>query len=102
MWENCSCSCDFDFEVEVTRIDILRAAKEHICVECGEPIREGEEFEMAWSYDHYECRFHKGYKTCIPCMRIRNDRCPCYLIGALRDEIRDREGFDYVTGEDWT
>lgn len=92
----CTCSCP-DYEpADVFEEKLVRARKTHECCECGAEISKGEEHEVAsglWEGDW------SRYRTCLLCVRIRNDMCRCgHVFGGLRDTLWSEAGFDYVTG----
>jgi len=75
-----------------------KANKKHLCGECGEDIVPGDNYEKASALFDGTIDVHK---TCILCMRIRDDLCPCgFHYGNLREQILDCLGFDYITGEE--
>jgi len=94
----CSCACTYDYEpADVYQAKEVKARKSHTCYECDGEIARGETHEVvsglwdgSWS----------RYRTCLLCVRIRDDLCGCgFIFGALRETIREDFGFDYVTGE---
>lgn len=94
----CDCSCDYDDgeHPAVHTEQVVRARKTHVCCECGEEIKVGEQYERAkglWDGSW------GTYTTCIPCMRIRDDLCSCFIYGHLRETVWDCLGIDLVTGE---
>jgi len=75
---------------------LSRARKVHICSECGEMIKAGEEYlciHGIW-YGRWQT-----FKTCRLCQRISRDFfCSYYPLGRLREALFDCIGFDYVAG----
>ena len=92
----CCCICVDDYAT-VAYDEIRTARKEHRCCECGAKIlpkqkyeRTGTLFEGQWT----------TYKTCIPCVGIRRDFFTCgWYYGQMRNDFRECNGWDYVTGE---
>lgn len=90
------CSCDFDDARPLSpcAVKIVKARKEHMCDECEETIKPGEQYESIRG------KCEEGWiehKTCIPCQRIRKNFCA--PLGCLKDELEAALGFNYVTGE---
>ena len=93
-----SCDCSYDdyggqpsFYTE----KIVRKARgRHICCECGGEISPGDSYHKVfgiWDGDP------GVYKTCIPCVRIRDTYCPRgYIFGNLRDTVWNCLGVDYL------
>lgn len=80
------CSCDFDggswdFFDERT----VKARKEHVCGECGEIIKSGEEYSCAAG--KFEGCF-ETHKTCRHCRQIAKN-FGCFNFGELFFAIRD-------------
>jgi hypothetical protein len=103
MFDSCYCPFeDADWYIHWTKIKTAR--KEYVCVECGEGIFPGQKYEWAKGLDNSARNPKEKFpiiRTCSPCMAIRKDYCPSgYLIGTLRENIWEGEGFDYVTGEE--
>lgn len=95
----CDCSYDVDDYVEILSDNVVKARKQHICLECGEPIKPGDKYEDVNGI--YEGEF-VNYKTCLPCVAIRKRYCPNgWLYGGLREHITECIEMDYVTGEVW-
>jgi hypothetical protein len=95
----CCCVDDGDFErASLERAEIRRARKAYVCGECDEEISRGERYEYysgvwegAWVH----------YRTCLPCIGIRRDFFPCgYVWGQMREDFRECQGWDYVTGDE--
>ena len=99
MNDACCCSVEVDEPAEVYLARVLTARREHRCLECGELIEPGEQYEQVtarWD-GHWNT-----YKTCYLCLRIRNDLFPCgWYFGQMREDIRECLGIDYVDGEDF-
>lgn len=81
----------------VSSSQVVKARKAHRCCECGEVIRPGALYECySGCWDGSWAR----YRTCLPCMRIRDDLCSCgFVFGQLREAIWEALGMDYITGE---
>jgi len=98
MLDACICiDVDYDGMPTLFRDTMVKAArKEHVCCECGEPIKVGESYERAeglWE-DSWDT-----WKTCELCVRIRKDLFPCgFYYGQMREDILEYFEFDYVTG----
>ena len=69
-----------DNEPEFFSEKIVTARKEHICCECGEVIKPGEQYESVGG--KWDGEFGR-YKTCIGCSRIRK----CYFCGGWLYEM---------------
>jgi hypothetical protein len=96
----CLCTCTYDADrPEVSDINWPKARKAHECCECGEAIGFGQRYERVkglWD-GHWDT-----YKTCLTCVRIRDDLCPRgFIYSALRETIWECFGVDYVSGELW-
>ena len=93
----CDCSIEDGDGPEFCHDKIVKARKEHRCCECDEPIKPGQKYEYtAGLWDGYFC----VYKTCMTCVRIREDFCPCgWAYGMLQETIMECIGLNYVTGE---
>ena len=93
----CECFVE-DFESpDFCEDKIVIAKKEHICCECRDTIKIGEQYETVrglWSGKF------STYKTCLPCRNIRETYCHCgYVFGDLRNTLFDCLEFDYTTNE---
>jgi hypothetical protein len=90
------CSCDFDYDgtADIHREELVKARKEHTCLECEEAISKGEKYVRVTQL--FEGEWWTG-KICRPCEAIRQDYCAPYSL--LRERIGELLGFDYVTGE---
>lgn len=72
---------------------IVTARKPHVCTECYETIRPGDQYERAdglwggeWSH----------FKTCWFCQRVREDFFPDgFLFGELVRSFQECQGWDY-------
>lgn len=91
---SCDCSVtDWDSN-RCSSFAIRKARKQHECCECHEPIKVGQQYEDARGIDHDGGPWH--YRTCLPCMRIREHYCPHgWLWGFLAETIQECIGFDY-------
>jgi len=93
----CACSCDDYDPPETVHISSPVARVAHTCCECGCRIPPGSRYERVvgvW-------RGHPDtHKTCLACVRIRTDYCPCgYIYGELRRTLDDCLGIDYLEAE---
>ncbi len=95
----CGCrrECDPYAEMPIMHKVIVRKARKfHRCIECNEMIIPGQQYEFVSAL--YDGKWFKA-KTCLVCVRIRNDYgCSCDY-GDLRNTLRELLGIDYVTGE---
>jgi hypothetical protein len=91
----CDCSVtDYDGP-KAYCTEIRKARVQHKCCECRKPILPGKEYEVASGIDADGDPFR--YKTCLPCMRIRDHYCPHgFLFGDLRENLLGCLGFDYL------
>jgi hypothetical protein len=92
---SCDCSIDYDYEpAKIYREEYPKAKKEYKCCECGENIKPGQKYQKVtglwddiWS----------TYKTCMPCVNIRDRYCPHgFYFGFLREQISECLGFNYT------
>ena len=89
----CDCSCDHGEYPEFYSEKIVKAKKEHKCCECREIIPKGQKYHRASGKWDGEMR---SYKTCLPCMRIRDDYCKYgFVFGELPEAFFNCKGFDY-------
>ena len=94
----CDCSYDDVENFDLQYVTKRKARKSHICCECKDEIKKGEQYEHVKTLQS-----HTWFedKTCIPCTRVRNDFCSGgYYYGELRETLKECLGFDYVTGEE--
>jgi hypothetical protein len=91
----CSCACDLYDPCEFFNVKDVKARKEHKCCACGETIQVGQIYE--YTTYKFEGIFITD-KTCLTCVRIRNDFCGPMGEG-LQDHILECLGVNYVTGE---
>lgn len=93
----CDCSIDHDNGPKVFDSSVIKARKDHRCIECREVIPPGAYYHRdkgLWEHG-WDC-----YDTCLTCGRIREDYCSHgYTYGELGEAIQECLGFDYVTGE---
>lgn len=67
---------------------LVRARKQHECIECRAPIATGESYEYAKGRSD---GFFWDSHTCVACIEIRRAFvCGNWLIGCLWEEIRDQ------------
>jgi len=81
-------------ESEFVQKTTVRAAKEHKCCECGNPILVGQEHEMVkgkWD------GFWESYRTCRICAAVRADFFHSYIYGMLWDMMEQTYGLGYDT-----
>jgi hypothetical protein len=93
-----SCDCSSrDFESNRCQSYAIRKArKQHECCECQAPIRPGMQYEDAHGIDAYGGAWQ--FRTCLPCMHIREHYCPHgWIWGCLAEQIEECIGFDYRT-----
>lgn len=95
---SCEHSCYIDGDGDPPSVyseRLARAVMDYRCGECGEAIPRGTLYEYVkglwdgcWS----------THRTCLRCLGVRTD---CFrggwAFGALRDDFRECNGFDYVT-----
>jgi len=87
----CDCSVDIDEIAKVYHIETPRARKEHVCCECNEPIPVGQRYEKTTAL--WDGQWNT-YKTCAPCLRMREDFCPGgWYFGFLGETIYDCIGW---------
>jgi hypothetical protein len=87
----CDCSVDVDGTPQAYKVGLPKARKVHVCCECGEPIQIGQQYEKTtalWD-GHWET-----YKTCAPCLAMRNHYCPSgWYFGFLGETIQECLGW---------
>lgn len=91
------CCVDVDEGVDFDCHAVRKARKAYQCDECNEAIRPGERYEYTSTlYDgDWSC-----FRTCLPCVGIRRDFFGCgFYYGRMREDFRECQGWDYVTGE---
>jgi hypothetical protein len=89
----CDCSVDGYDGPDVYSEEYPIARKTYICCECGEEILPGQKYEKFRGL--WEGRWGT-YKTCMPCVAIRERCCPHgFIFGMLRETISECLGFDY-------
>ncbi len=90
---SCDCSVEHEDGMGFFSDTWRTARKEHVCCECGEPIRKGERHQYssgvwdgAWG----------SFRTCRTCVAIRERYCPHgWVYGDLAEQIYDCIEFDY-------
>jgi len=96
---SCDCSTTaFDNRCRVSVLTIRRARKPHECIECGEAILVGKQYEEATGIDSEGSPYR--FYTCIGCANMRKHYCPNgWIWGGLREALMGCEsvGFDYTT-----
>ena len=97
MLATCDCSCD-DFDPCKCAVETIRKArKPHVCIECGDTIPVGKQYEEATGIDAEGEPYR--YHTCIGCMNLRKHYCRGgWIWGGLREALMECEsvGFDYT------
>jgi hypothetical protein len=91
----CVHASDFDTEPsELYDSKIKKARKRHKCDECREFIEPGQKYEWAsWK----DCMGFCEFKTCLPCMCIRDDLfCSGAVHGVLQESFEYCYGFSYL------
>jgi len=91
----CDCSnyCAGD-ETEIYRDKICVARRNYRCCECGEVVRAGDKHESVWLLCDGKW---EGYRTCLPCFRVRSEFCPNgWCLGGLREQLQDCINLDYL------
>lgn len=95
---SCDCSCYDGESPQLYVARLIRARKQHRCVECYRTIEPGEQYENVrglWD------SVWKTYKTCLGCYRIREHLCSSgWIFGQVASIVADCVGFNYVTDED--
>lgn len=93
----CDCSVDHGEYPEFYKETFPKARKLHKCIECGENILPGQ------NYNNYKGKWDgefRIYHTCIPCNSIRKHYCKHgFIFGNLMEQIWDCFGFDYTSNE---
>lgn len=88
----CDCSYDNADQPEAYTQNTVRARKKHTCNECGSIIQPGELYERftgIWN------GIPATFKTCIPCVNMRDDLCPGgFMFGELGYQIQKCLGFN--------
>lgn len=86
MFDACICH-DVDDRVTVISLTTPVARKPHKCCECGHTINPGKRYErQSTLFDgHFDV-----YKTCIPCMNVRDSMLTCgYYFGHVWEDIHE-------------
>jgi len=100
MLGNCICVNDYD-PPELYVSKLVKARKNWVCYECGDPIKRGSKYEVATGL--YEGDFRR-YRTCFTCVCVRRSLFKCgFVHGRLWEDLADvYGGFDEDEGEeDW-
>jgi len=87
------CYCDYDPAVFYHKTDVQRAAKPHLCDECGAMIQVGATYENVfalWDTGYGPTTF----KTCALCVELRDwveahVPCLCWAHGNLHEDLRN-------------
>lgn len=91
------CFCgDVDIYPEFIAEKIVKARKPHKCCECKDTIPVGTLYERVSGKWDGVC---DTVKTCLTCMKIRNDYCDSFNYGELRESLWECLGLDYLTGQ---
>ena len=75
--DNCDMPC-------FHRTKIIRARKGHECIECGESIRSGDQYENYVGC--FDGEFFNG-KTCMTCVEVRNAFFYSWTFGHVWDDL---------------
>ena len=88
-----ACICiDVDEYCQTISQKIVKARKEHKCMECGDTIKKGDKYEYYFGKDNGTIFIHK---TCQICFNIREDLFKCgYYFGMLWENIEEHFGSD--------
>lgn len=98
---SCDCSVDVDYgdRLAPVRIVTRTARVPHTCCECGEEIKPGKRYEHVRGMCVGDWQ---DFKTCMPCVAIRDKHCPCgFYYGTLKETIQECLGFDYTKLPDY-
>lgn len=94
--KECSCTIEVDPDdcPRVFQSKVIRARKSHRCCECKEVIPVGDTYEYASGiWEDGPNSFH----TCMPCKRIRDDRCGTdFIFGNLYHALAECDDWDYL------
>src|SRR4030067_539114 len=94
---NCIC-VDHDGYNEFETCLVRTARKAHVCGECRENIPTGVRYEYFTS--KYDGQFFQ-HKTCLSCVRVRNDFCKCgWICGEMWAAIHEANCLDGDRDED--
>ncbi len=94
-----TCQIDMDFAFvspDILRYDTRRARHDYVCGECGAVIVKGQQYEVATMFSDREW---SRYRTCLTCVRIRNDYFCSWVFGEMRESFENEFGFDYCETE---
>jgi len=86
MYCACSCDADIDYPPTICTVTNPKARVEHQCCECGETIQPGQHYERTEGL--WDGRWDT-FKTCAPCVEIRDTYCCSYNYGELCEVLRD-------------
>lgn len=93
---SCDCSADVDERDRCSSRTIRKARKPHVCLECDEEIKVGQQYEEYTGIDSDGDPYR--YYTCIGCANLRQKYCPYgWYWGGLAEQLMDCLGFDYRT-----
>lgn len=92
----CIGGAEFDGMMEMAEQKIVRARKDHRCIECRRSIPRGAEYERISG--KWEGEFSTSH-TCLDCMNIRNGlSCgEAVSIGELWQDVHDCDVFERLT-----
>ena len=91
---SCDCSVNVDEVAEFCNESYPKARKKHVCCECGEDIKKGQNYQLFTG--KWEGEFG-AFKTCMACAAIRKRYCPNGAVfEELRNHLIDCLGFDYI------
>ena len=92
----CDCSIEVDEGADIEHSVVRQARKEYRCCECRSPIVRGQKYEYT---SHLYDGTWSTYRTCLPCVGIRERYCPYgHYYGQLREHLADSSclGMDYT------
>jgi hypothetical protein len=85
MYDSCICIDESHDTTYVAEKYPITARKEHVCTECYDTIKVGEQYERAVAFGDYGI---STFKTCRLCRRIRNSLFACgWFYGQIWDDI---------------
>lgn len=87
------CSCDYDDGEPAKLFDqrTIRVRKAHVCCECGDEIKKGDECQLTKGL--WGTEFEQFY-TCKVCARVRRDFCAPY--GCLWEDLVEALGVEIL------
>jgi uncharacterized protein with PIN domain len=85
----------YDGGPDVSRTEMRRAAKEHRCCECDEPIQKGDLHEY---YTGLWDGVWNSYRTCARCTNVAEDFFRGRVFTMMVEDFKDAHDFDYRDG----